>query len=1571
MTLVERYERWFEEGNHVLTEFLSDADCDASQLRELVLTDQYLRHRSGLSYEPNQYLDLGNLKTDREFQLELWLEALGYAEQDGTPVDEFLIRVPEDLIGEVAQQCSEAPEPADTIRPPELARYRVEGELGRGAFGIVYRAWDTQLDRAVALKVLRPQAASEPDFAEARLIAGLEHPGLVAVYDCGLDQRNQGFIVTQLVEGQTLAEWAASLEGHRQEDQKRVCELFTRLCDALAAAHERGVVHRDLKPSNVLIRGDDQPVLLDFGLALSNWTPGREGEWVGTPAYMSPEQARGEGHLVDPRSDVFAVGILLFEVLTGERPWRSDSTRELLREIAHGSVRSVRQLQLGIPFELESVCRKATAAVMMERYGSAREMANDLRWLSEKGTAPNEFAADHRIAARGLRPYTAEDSESFWTLLPGYRNARGIPETVAWWLDHLQEGSEPRRAVLVLYGPSGSGKSSLLHAGVLPHLDSRRSLVCSLDASEFESSDTLTQELKRKTKLESGANLSELIAGLRDRSSRHTVITIDQFEQVLTWDADDRRQMVFALRQADGIRLQFVLVVRDDFWSATSRLMRDLDSSLRDGRNAMSLERFSATHARHVLQTWSQSAPDGSEVDDDFVETAIALIAEGDRVIPVRLALLASVLGEEPWTIGRLDAISRRGSLSAYFLDSLLGAATSVEGRRFSEPARRVLRALTPPTGLIRGPAISTGELQSLSGLDDDGFADLLDLLDRRSHLITPVDRSDRGSESAGESIDYNLPHDFLVSELRSWLEEVERTTTRGRAALDLRAAAQRWSKEQASKQLAGPLDCLRFGLFARPAEESERRFLRVSAKRSLMRSMAVAVIALVVAALFQIVLLRVDGRAVIARLSDCSVDQLPDVIRETRNKWLFTERPLRDALRRSTDEEDLAQRDRFALALLHQEPEQAIYLSDRVLSCEPALLFEVLTRMRSDLAEEDLRATVDRFASVAGEELYVNQERLRAAVAIASLQPDHPCWEQSVGSICRMLVASDPTEIGWMAEGVWPVRATLTPELKRLVTDSDAEQLRTATYLLAKFASDDEAALVEILEDATLAQLSAVAPAIRAADDSIDTRLASRLDELLDDYLDVAIDMELQPMRFNPNMPDGPGTLLANRRVTVARRIANVAALMLQRGCGDRCFDLLKSTSDPTLRSYVIHCYAISEGPAKPLAQELLRERGGESEAFSADVAAALLQTLASLPASSQIPTSVRELARKWSRSTSHRELNASAEYFLRQQGYASDADEFANTLSTIFATSEGHVMVRLPDAERAVVGASPLDTNQLANERSHEITIPKGVYFSRHEVTVEQFNRFLRARRRPAMESRGGSDSEAVLRVGFYQAAAYCNWLSDQEGIPEDQWCFLPNANGHYAAGMSIAPDALTREGYQLPTADWWEYACRAGSSTPRHYGYGTELSSPYVRWMGSREGSRRNLIAVRKPNAFGLFDMLGNASEWSLSVVSNTNANFGSMNLEGQSPESRRFFERSSRAGLAFGGGPEYESVIGKTISDRTRFLMLGGSFDSPAHKIRSSDRSMVSPPVTNQPIGIRLMRVVRDEEPSRSN
>ncbi|MEM8736068.1 MAG: serine/threonine-protein kinase, partial [Planctomycetota bacterium] len=297
--IADEYEQWFRNGNRAIEEFIGARALSADDLHACVFADQFLRNEAGLELDTGRYARLlPAIAREPDLQAELWIEAYGYAEETTAWSDanreQFLREVPQQLRASVeAAICSgdevtsAAPPDLSThsTRLPEIPRYRIERELGRGSFGVVYRAWDLQLERSVALKVLQHPLSTEDLFAEARVVAKLETPGIISVYDCGIEAGGQSFFVTPLLQGSDLRTWADSI--HRS-DWPRICTLFVRLCQALGVAHQAGIVHRDIKPTNIIVRDDDQPCLLDFGLALSrsgnqaHMGASHPGELVGT-----------------------------------------------------------------------------------------------------------------------------------------------------------------------------------------------------------------------------------------------------------------------------------------------------------------------------------------------------------------------------------------------------------------------------------------------------------------------------------------------------------------------------------------------------------------------------------------------------------------------------------------------------------------------------------------------------------------------------------------------------------------------------------------------------------------------------------------------------------------------------------------------------------------------------------------------------------------------------------------------------------------------------------------------------------------------------------------------------------------------------------------------------------------------------------------------------------------------------------------------------------------------------------------------------------------------------------------
>lgn len=270
-----------------------------------------------------------------------------------------------------------------------VGRYEIERELATGGMGVIILAKDPYIQRHVVVKVLMHSRTMEDVYREffqkeAEIIAALEHPCIVPIYDFGWHGQ-QPYIIMRHMSGGSLQD-RLSKEALKTSE---MAHIFKRVSSALDAAHEKGIIHRDIKPSNILFDPTGEAFLSDFGIAKSQSVADDEGEWlVGTPAYMSPEQVQGKP--LDGRSDVYALGVTLYRLLTGQLPFSSSSTTELVNAHVELPVPDMRTIKSNLPAIWQEVVAKAMAKDPAERYATAGEFAEDVdmvakgRWFMRK-----------------------------------------------------------------------------------------------------------------------------------------------------------------------------------------------------------------------------------------------------------------------------------------------------------------------------------------------------------------------------------------------------------------------------------------------------------------------------------------------------------------------------------------------------------------------------------------------------------------------------------------------------------------------------------------------------------------------------------------------------------------------------------------------------------------------------------------------------------------------------------------------------------------------------------------------------------------------------------------------------------------------------------------------------------------------------------------------------------------------------------------------------------------------------------------------------------------------------------
>jgi formylglycine-generating enzyme required for sulfatase activity len=1082
------------------------------------------------------------------------------------------------------------------------------------------------------------------------------------------------------------------------------------------------------------------------------------------------------------------------------------------------------------------------------------------------------------IVPKGLRSFDAKDADFFLDLLPGPRDKEGLPESIRFWKHRIEERDESFFTVGVLYGPSGCGKSSLVKAGLLPRL-ARHVRALYVEATAEETEARLLKGLrKRCPDLPSDLDLTGTFTALRQGSGcpsgQKVLVVLDQFEQWLHARRQEQNpELARALRQCDGEHLQCLVLVRDDFWLALSRFMSDLHLELVQGQNLALVDLFDLLHARHVLAAFGRAfgtiAEKPSKDQESFLDQAIAGLAEDGRIISVRLALFAEMVKGKPWTPATLREVGGTEGVGVTFLEETFAAATAPPQHRLHQKAAQaVLKALLPETGSdIKGNMRSQPELLEASGYGNrpKDVDELLRILDGELRLITPTDPEGIEGESSRQRPEtdgkyYQLTHDYLVPSLRDWLTRKQKETRRGRAELLLADRAAVWNARPENRQLPALGQWLQIGWLTRRKNWTppQRQMMRQARRYHVVRGLVVAVCLTILAWGGYEGHGRLQARALEGRLLDANTKEVPAIVQEMAPYRRWLDPLLHEAYAQAEASKDARKQLHASLALLPVDRAQVEYLNGRLLDAEP---YEVPV-IRDALAPYQAEL-VDRLWAVVQEPGKGKEhQRLRAAAALAQYDPDSPRWDKGREPVVNDLVSVPAVYLaGWM-ESFRPVRDQLLAPLAVVYRDGKRRETERslATDLLADYAADQPQVLADLLMDADEKQFAVLYPKFKEQGERGLPVLTGE------------VDRQLAPEATQ------------DAKEKLAKRQANAAVALLRMNQPAKVWPLLKHRPDPRVRSYLIHRLGplgadagalvkrLEEEPDVTIRRALILSLGPEEfgeEAWTPAGKKLLVQQLQELYRTAADPG-----------------VHASAEWLLRQwheeawlvqtnAAWAQDKEQKEKRLKEIqeiltqekdqakpqwYITGQGQTMVVIPGPVEFVMGSPLTEADRQSDELQHKRRIGRTFALAAGPVTKEQFLRFLPKFSHTQMQ-RYPDPTCPIGGVVWYEAAAYCNWLSKQEEIPEDQWCYAANAQGRVT---KLKVNYLSLTGYRLPTEAELEYATRAGAVTSRSYGETEELL-PRYGWYFKNSGERTWPVGNKKPNDLGLFDLHGNVFCW----------------------------------------------------------------------------------------------------------
>ena len=1493
------------------------------------------------------------------------------------------------------------------------------GVIGRGGMGVVYKARNTLLDRVVAIKTITELEPAKPNQAgrlldEARAAARLQHPNIITVHEIG-EHNGRPYFVQEFADGGDLKRQLTV----KPMAARQSAELLETLSRAVHAAHQSGIVHRDLKPSNILLTAEGVPKVADFGLAkFAGGDSGRtqSGQVVGTPSYMAPEQAEGRSKDVGPVADVYALGAILYETLTGRPPFLGDSQLETLRLVCSAEPVPPKRLRPDIPRDLETICLKCLEKSPGKRYVTALDLADDLgRFVRGEPILARPTGAARRFW-KWARRHPWQTTSAALVLLAvsalfglTYRHNRELQaETdrtqataASGLVQQLFKIDTPQIPGIIqaIGGYRRWTDPELRQAIEATSVDPKVKLHASLALLPVDAS----QVSYLQTRL-LGADWGELPV-LRDALEPYRADLIASlWTAVESAKAGDPRLLpsagALALYDPEGPRWAGLSgKVAEALVMENSLIVGARFEALRPVRDKVLIPLAA------ILRDKSRSETDRSRVADILVSLGrddpgllADLLMDSDADTYRRIFLVAEPHAEKILPLFRAELAKKAGSV---WNDPPIDPS-------WTKPAPAILDLIESAQGLIdeRFALCQTMLLSDFlpvaEGLRKSGYRPVRfrPFTDGQELKVAAVWTRDRRS--------WRMASDLLAEEVR---REDERNRQHGFIPVDV-------SGYIASNAAGKPAN--RYGgLWVERGDSHEE-------------------LQMFVGDIFEnrvMVQKRLIGDNMIPR-SINSFRSAEGIVRFSgvmcRNQrpasspaWHYSWRrsyeslPQMQLIDRDLVFTDVAIRaadmpltpGEHARAILAAVEEHlALNPNDWFVRYDRAIALIRLGEFQKALAEFDaviskapresvtgyqfLRAVVharlghkkealDDLAAVQRSSLSASIKLYSSAVVAAELgEGERDAFDQLESALEDK---RDDPAFQFNAACAYSMASQVVARKDESRGREYAERaISLLTAAIRSGASDyshirQEPSLDPIRDGPAFAELirgksNRFLGGILFQDASVEGVTSLGLDPAA--HLRKSRDLIAQgyrPISLSVCRPEPAGPLVTasawhrpstseEARDALAERQARAAAALSRLGRADEVWPLLKHSADPRLRSFILNWLNRLGVDPRVLATEfvLIRSNPLPSPAAGYDtmdsvffhpetsLRRALVLALGTYRTEELSPGERETLIGKLLdlfQSDPDAGIHGAAEWTLRQWGQQVKLASTQAELSQLrdrgsrrwYVDRQGQTFAIIGGPVEFRMGSSTNEPERDSDETPHRQTIPYRFAIASKEVTREQFQRFLLDNpqfdvNRDDLNKYSPTMDGPRIFVSWFGAVAYCNWLSAQDGLPKDQWCYSPNEQGEYATGMTMPTDFTRRAGYRLPTEAEWEYACRAGAITSRYYGLSMGLLERYACYATNFGVPPCPQQCGRLlPNELGLFDMMGNAREWC-----------------------QEYYTRYGTATT--------ESAIGDLTDDNPRFrrLLRGGAFDLKPASARSADREMAGMSTLGGDISFRVAR-----------